>query len=287
MICGVVLSGGESKRFRELLPNVIDKALYVYKDKSLLQRSIEVLEKISDQLIVSCGTAEKMYIYRELIGDKAELVEDPPDIKGPLAGIYASLKKCSGKLVLILPVDMSLVAESLLWELVFRARDGFLASVIVPNSNLYPALMAMPRESGLRVVDALLVAGRRRLTDFHRGYPDLYYVNLARREDWRSAALVFNKPNPVIDEEAFKGHLVGDVALRRINNQDELEEFMSGRVKESLWYTLTTGDATAEFKLYSSHGLFVLAAKALLDSRNLYERILGEIILKNIVRRDK
>ncbi|MEM1605838.1 MAG: molybdenum cofactor guanylyltransferase [Fervidicoccaceae archaeon] len=283
MICGIVLSGGESRRFRELAPGIFDKALYVYEGETLLQRSVELLEKISDQVIISAGTPEKAYLYRELVGREAELVEDPPGLRGPLAGVYASLMRCAGKTALVIPVDMPFVTGSLLLELVFRARDGFLASVVAPNSNLYPVLMALPREAGLRVAGALLKAGRNRLTDFHRGYPNLYYVNLARREEWRNAVVNLNEPVLSIDESVLRGHIAGDVEIRRMSNSNNLDDFLEGQVRESIWYTLRTGDPTAEFKLYSSNGLFLLAAKALLDSNNSYERLLGEIILSGII----
>jgi len=287
LICGIVLSGGESSRFRELAPGIVDKALYVYEGETLLQRSVELLEKISDQVIISAGTPEKTYLYRELVGREAELVEDPPGLRGPLAGVYASLMRCAGKTTLVIPVDMPFVTGSLLWELVFRARDGFLASVVAPNSNLYPVLMALPKETGLRVAGALLKAGRNRLTDFHRGYPNLYYVNLARREEWRNSVLNLNKPVLSIDESVLRGHIAGDVEIRRISNSNNLNDFLEGQVRESIWYTLRTSDPTAEFKLYSSNGLFMLAAKALLDSNNSYERLLGEIILNGIKTREK
>jgi molybdopterin-guanine dinucleotide biosynthesis protein A len=82
-ISGVILAGGNSKRF-----NGIVKAKIIIEGKTIISRIIETIENIFDEIIVVTNTPKE---FQEYTGCK--IIGDQFLNKGPLGGIHAALKK--------------------------------------------------------------------------------------------------------------------------------------------------------------------------------------------------
>lgn len=280
-VCGVVLAGGESKRFRERMPSLEDKSLYVYEGRPLVEWALEHLSEAAEGLVVSAGTrARAELLARYALKYNAKVVEDPPGVKGPLAGVLASLKVCDAAKALVLAVDVPRVPVGLLEEAVSRVDERTVVSVVTPTGLVASSVLALSVESGLVVVEELLARGRSGLTDVLRGFPDLYLLNTSRRRGWDLVALDLDYPpeEPLLPSPGavFEEVLVGDVYIKRNYEVREIR----ATPPRSIWYTLATGDPLGEFALYAEHGVFMLAAKALLDARSEKLRRLGKLLLR-------
>ena len=102
-LMGVVLSGGQSWRMGE------DKALLIYRGKTLLQNCISLVRRFTSDLIIS-GRHEQLGGV-DMHG--VSLVEDIIPGIGPLGGIYSAMS-IPARRYLILAVDMPFLSYELL-----------------------------------------------------------------------------------------------------------------------------------------------------------------------------
>ncbi|WP_144395333.1 molybdenum cofactor guanylyltransferase [Pleionea sediminis] len=119
---GIVLAGGSSTRMQK------DKALIQHPVKPLqswLDHALEILMKVGCRKVI-------------VSGKEHDGIPDNHLDKGPLAGIYSVAKSISVNKLLIIPVDMPLLHESLLADLVSESdyhsnvyfKDSFFPMVI-------------------------------------------------------------------------------------------------------------------------------------------------------------
>ena len=99
-ITGIVLAGGESKRFGS------DKAIYDFQGKSMLKHSIDLLQSFCHQIYVSGDRDEySRYGY--------SCVPDRYLDHGPLSGIATLLEESTTTQNLVVTCDMPLVNEKI------------------------------------------------------------------------------------------------------------------------------------------------------------------------------
>ncbi|MGH7197710.1 MAG: molybdenum cofactor guanylyltransferase [Candidatus Omnitrophota bacterium] len=184
MIKGLVLAGGKSSRFGK------DKALALYEGTSLLERAVDLLERMSLQpVVVTRGGAEYSFL-------KAPVVQDKLPEKGPLGGLYTAMSGFNGTDFLVLTCDMPLLNAPLLSALlsaysdhrqttVFRMGDG----AIQPFPGIYTAgIFSLVQERVFRgelslqgLLDNIFP---KQVIDW-QGQPHLF-ANVNRREDLES-----------------------------------------------------------------------------------------------------
>lgn len=82
-----------------------EKALMLYQDNTLLERTLAVLDEVSDELIVSLRDTEQVRQFSEYLGDR-KVVIDKIKNAGPLAGMLAGFEEACGDYVFTVACDM-------------------------------------------------------------------------------------------------------------------------------------------------------------------------------------
>ncbi len=138
----VILAGGKSSRMG------FDKSLLPLGQQSMIERIIELIRPLFDELIIVSNKENKYAIP----GVK-EVVDIFPN-KGPLGGIHAGLSAAIHSSVFIISCDMPFFNPQLIQQL-FAGSQGFDASVCKINGRLEP-LCAFYNQSSLPYIEACL-----------------------------------------------------------------------------------------------------------------------------------
>ena len=151
-VSGIVLAGGRSSRMGS------DKASLLLDGVSMLQRSIDRLGSVVDELVLVGAPGRPLPSVAT--GLPTELVEDPVEGEGPLVGIAAGLEACRGSAAVVVAVDMPLVEAELLRRLVERLDEAHRWAVPFAEGRPQPLCSAFSVEA-LGVIRAHLDAGDR------------------------------------------------------------------------------------------------------------------------------
>jgi molybdopterin-guanine dinucleotide biosynthesis protein A len=101
MITGVILAGGENRRFPSLKAFI---KIASYKDNhTIIERNLKLLKGIFDEVFISTNIPEK-YFYLD-----APLIGDVLPSRGPMSGIYSSLINAKGDCIFVIACDMPFV----------------------------------------------------------------------------------------------------------------------------------------------------------------------------------
>ena len=198
-ISGIVLAGGRATRMG------VDKATVVVGGIPLLQRTVELLRKVADDLIV---------VTRDQTGrlGDARIISDEVTDRGPLGGLLTGLRTVGHPSALVIPVDMPLLTVDLLRYLI-PASAGWEITVprwaggIEPLVGVYSSACTDPLE---RFITRPNPSARDfvRSRDFTVRYIDEFEVrqfgdpahlffNVNTQEDVRAVeAMMGNRPMP-------------------------------------------------------------------------------------------
>src|SRR5215208_4813868 len=147
MLTVCIQAGGQSSRMGE------DKALKTFLGRPLIQRVIERVTSIADELIVTTNRPEE---YRFL---DMRLVPDLKPGRGALGGLYTAIASAAHPMVAVVACDMPFASASLL-----RAASRLLAEedadVVIPKSEEgYEPLHAVyRRETCIPAIEAAIDA---------------------------------------------------------------------------------------------------------------------------------
>jgi molybdopterin-guanine dinucleotide biosynthesis protein A len=149
MLTVVIQAGGQSARMGE------DKALKLFLGKPLIQRVIERLAPIADELIVTTNRpAEYAFLGLRLV----------PDLKagrGALGGLYTALASAAHPLVAVVACDMPFASEKFFESAIQLAGQETADIVIAKTGAGYEPLHALYRRATcLPAVEAALEAGQ-------------------------------------------------------------------------------------------------------------------------------
>jgi molybdenum cofactor guanylyltransferase len=151
----VILAGGEGSRIGG------GKPLRMLAGKTLLDRAISQARGWSDQMAVAVREPEQIQ------GAAVVIIEDSPEIEGPLGGLCAALSFARDEgfdAVLTIPADMPFLPQ----DLPFRFSDGIggrCAAVAASAGRLHP-VCGLWRVAALDLLPDYLASGRRSLGDF-------------------------------------------------------------------------------------------------------------------------
>ena len=151
-LCGIVLAGGRSSRMG------VDKAALEFGGITLLQRSVDRLAPVVDELVLVGAPGRPLpEVTSEL---PIHLVEDPVEGEGPLVGIAAGLQACSGDAAVVVAVDMPFVEAELVRLLVARLNGTHRWVVPIAEGRPQP-MCSVYALSALRTIREHLDAGDR------------------------------------------------------------------------------------------------------------------------------
>jgi molybdopterin-guanine dinucleotide biosynthesis protein A len=151
----IVLAGGRSRRLGR------DKAQEIVGGQSLIQRVIERLSVITDDILIV--TASKDQLPDSALKG-VETVFDSYPAKGALVGLYSGLKESNSNHSLVVGCDMPFLNIELLRHLESLAADF---DVVIPrvNRKLEP-LHAVYSKNCIAPIEAKLHQGNLKISDF-------------------------------------------------------------------------------------------------------------------------
>lgn len=143
-ITGIILAGGKSLRMGT------DKAFLKLNEKTLLERTIELVQPICNSIIISSNNPEHEKFGYKII---------PDEIKncGPLSGIYASLKKSETDWNFVISVDSAFVEADYI-QYIISEIDDFDAVVPIHKNGKEP-LIALYNKSSIVEIEKMLKSG--------------------------------------------------------------------------------------------------------------------------------
>ncbi len=154
-VCGVILSGGESRRFGA------HKAFALYKGVSFWEHSFNALEGVTDtQIIVS----HPALVERFKTITNLSVIEDDQRMQGngPMAGIYSAMNQVNAKWYVVLSCDIPAIQKQVITELLALMSDTVEAIIPVIEGRFQP-LVGLYHHSTFPKIKELLHNGNYRL----------------------------------------------------------------------------------------------------------------------------
>ncbi len=180
-ITGVILSGGLAKRFQTKDKPWIDKAIIEIEGKPILIRLIEILEEITDEILIIVNNEERKQIYLELL-KKFDIklakiyIDEKNNCNGALLGILTGMKQVKTNHCLVLPCDLPYIKVQTL-KLLFEDLSKSGITLYAHTSGLIEPLPAcLSVKHCLEVTKLICKLGKRRIDDIFRGYTELVLV---------------------------------------------------------------------------------------------------------------
>ena len=118
----LILAGGKGTRLGEQ-----EKALLTFKDKTLLEKAVDVLQLVVDEVIVSVRDRKQQEIFSRFVKDVVFSC-DKYQGRGPLAGILEGMRAASGNYVFVVACDMPFLQPDVI-GLLFKDAEGHGAAV--------------------------------------------------------------------------------------------------------------------------------------------------------------
>ena len=131
MVGIIILAGGKGNRIGG------NKPLIQLNDKPLIAHVIEVVDKLTDEIIVVTSN-ELKDSFKELLPDNIDVITDSITGKGPLVGLYTGLRFIQAEWAFVLPCDSPFLKEELL-RFLMNNSSGMNAMIpLWPNGYIEP-----------------------------------------------------------------------------------------------------------------------------------------------------
>jgi molybdopterin-guanine dinucleotide biosynthesis protein A len=148
-VSGIILAGGASARLGQ------DKALVEVAGRPLVERVVEVLRPLADEIVLVTPSPER------LVWLGLPAVDDIYPGIGTLGGLHAGLKAIANPYGLVVGCDMPFLNRDLLAYMISRAVG---AEVVMPRvGRFYEPLHAIYARSVLPVLEQRILDGQRRI----------------------------------------------------------------------------------------------------------------------------
>lgn len=191
-VVGVLLAGGESRRFGE------PKAFAVYNEKCFYERVCEALVAHVDEIVIVAHPKIRTRFIRS-----HRVIEDDPVFqgKGPLAGLYSVMKTVRSDWYCMMACDMPLVNEKVVKHLIKAAEsDAYDAVVPKIEGHLQP-LAAMYHHRTFATLESLLNDDERKVKRFL----DHIKVRYLHENDFKMGSFYFQNINTKQEYARLKG----------------------------------------------------------------------------------
>jgi len=159
MLTICVQAGGESRRMGQ------DKALMPFLGRPLIQRVVDRLSPIADEVIVTTNTPDE-YRFLDL-----SLFPDLKPGRGALGGLYTALSSATFEIVAVVACDMPFASPKLI-EAASRLLVEDDADAVIPDSGggLEPMHAVYRRETCIPAIESAIEADRWKLISW---FPDV------------------------------------------------------------------------------------------------------------------
>jgi molybdopterin-guanine dinucleotide biosynthesis protein A len=194
-ISGVILAGGDSKRFNGLI-----KARIVIDGKTIISRIIDTISDIFDEIIIVTNRPDEFQEYNnyKIVGDKFLN-------KGPLGGIHAALKESEAEAVFVFAGDMPLLDK----EIIASQIDFYNSNkcdVLIPQiDNYIEPLHGIYKKTLFRILEDYFEGNNGyAIRDFIRK-TDVHYFQIEGSRKSKSAFTNINSPSDISIVSKFLG----------------------------------------------------------------------------------
>jgi molybdopterin-guanine dinucleotide biosynthesis protein A len=172
-LSGVVLAGGRAGRLKGQ-----DKTKLRFGRQTLLERTLDILNPLCSETLISSNTLETCSNYR--------IIPDRRKGQGPLGALYSCLLAARNPYLLIVATDMPFITTGALQKL-WQEREGF--EVVIPKSpdGMQPLAALYSRECILPI-QAQLEQGNLKIRSFFsevrvkvincQDFPGIYHKNI-------------------------------------------------------------------------------------------------------------
>lgn len=154
-LSALILAGGRGRRLGNM-----EKALMSCDGRSLLERTINILDDIADDVLVSVrdeGQAKELEAYA---CGKKMVLDSYYDI-GPLAGILEGFKAAKGEYIFVTACDMPFIDPKVV-EFMFRCAEGHDAALpLRPDGSMEPLCGVYRVEPMLPLIERSISSGKR------------------------------------------------------------------------------------------------------------------------------
>jgi molybdopterin-guanine dinucleotide biosynthesis protein A len=163
----LILAGGESKRFGE------NKALFHFAGLAFIERALNVALDVSADIVISvreeiqkkeyglavdkiikkrCGKNKKEKFNIKLISDDINC-----GLRGPVKGIFSSIKSLTGEFILVMECDAPFFNTEAARALISKAKAEKAGAVVPlwPDSVVEPLLACYKRKDVIHILDLL------------------------------------------------------------------------------------------------------------------------------------
>ncbi len=178
----IILAGGGSQRFQGPREIVRDKAMELFKGKTLLENVVVRASSFVDEIVITVNSQQRKSKYERLLRNKVGkgiwIRIDEDGCSGPLNGIRTGLRYVSSEHCMVLPTDTPLIESRLLLKM-FPYLERFEWVVPTwPNGLLEVLMSAFRKGYALSSADLLCSMKRRGPYDLIRGAPRVRFVSI-------------------------------------------------------------------------------------------------------------
>ncbi len=175
-ITGVILSGGQSRRFGR------DKGLHPFKGKPLVMHALDIIRPLCDEVLISTNKPDS---YKKF---QYPMITDSYPGCGPLAGFHSGLSAASHDTVLFLACDTPNVPVRL-YHFLLENMASYEAIMPLHNNGI-ETLCAVYKRNSLAKITASLEAEKYKILDAHQSMKVRYIP--VDEEDFYSADMFHN-----------------------------------------------------------------------------------------------
>ncbi|AKB84769.1 molybdenum cofactor guanylyltransferase [Methanococcoides methylutens] len=154
-LSALILAGGRGRRLGNM-----EKALMNCDGRSLLERTINILDDIVDEVLVSVRDEEQEKEFEAYACGK-QMVRDSYSDIGPLAGILEGFRAAKGKYIFVTACDMPFIDPKVV-EFMFRCAEDHDAAVPLRLDGSMEPLCGVYRvEPMLPLIEMSIASGKR------------------------------------------------------------------------------------------------------------------------------
>ena len=260
-ISGLIIAGGMSSRYQKDNEPWKEKALEkVSETETLLERTILLLANSCEEILLVVRNSYQKNQYSQVVNSLAEkikskivIIEDNKSYvcTGPTLGILTGLESVKNDYMLVVPVDMPFLSESILYHLVNNLENS---SMIVPywknSGKIEPLVAAINVKSTLANAKLLSIIRRSRADDIHRLVPKIRFlpINESKLSVAETILASMNeqdmKPNLRISSEIDTDNFFDTEKVFTVSNNSILDDFdiIFTLLKKQMYLKITQKD---------------------------------------------
>jgi molybdopterin-guanine dinucleotide biosynthesis protein A len=191
-ISGVILAGGENKRFKGII-----KSNIVIGKSTILEKTVETISSLFGEIIIVTNTPDEFNI-----SSSCRFTGDHYLNKGPLGGIHAAMKASKGRSVFVFAGDMPFLDRSII-EKQIKVYLKTRSEILVPEINgLYEPLHSIYSNQLIcKLEDYLVTENVPAVRSFFK-YANVSFLKFRDSEKSRKAFMNINTLGEALEAES-------------------------------------------------------------------------------------